>query len=215
MNEWGVPDWRDKTQYPIQPSELSHARWRWEFTRRLAPYRKDAMRLLETRDKALKQAYFETWGFWRPLDPRRQDYDDFDLLCVPPGGVVIPRLEKDRRKEAYSVEVAPNQFAILFDLDSPLPFQIERAREVLQSQQKQLHGKATQRRRVPKPWVGYLRAIDAEDAKATNSEMLQVFYADGILERHTKPEGGYGIPHISAISKLLRQARDLQSNFPD
>ena len=217
--DWGVPDWRDKTQYPKKPSEFSHERWRWEFTRRLKEFRADAMQLIATSDPTvwgeLKRAYFEKWGFWCALDPRKNDYDDFNLMCVPDGGVRMPRFDRQRREESYSVDVDPNEFAIIFDLDSPIPFQIDRAKEALIEQQIQFHGKKVGRRRTRKQWIGYLRALDAEEAGATRSEMVSVFFGDGILDRHKLAEGGYGPPDENAASKLLGQAVDLQSNFPD
>lgn len=37
-NEWGVPDWRDQSQYP-EPNDLTSNLWRWQFVRRMPDYR--------------------------------------------------------------------------------------------------------------------------------------------------------------------------------
>lgn len=35
---WGVPDWRDESQYPA-PGDLTSELWRWQFIRRMGDYR--------------------------------------------------------------------------------------------------------------------------------------------------------------------------------
>lgn len=37
-HEWGVPNWRDESQYP-GPSDLTPELWRWQFIRRMEDYR--------------------------------------------------------------------------------------------------------------------------------------------------------------------------------
>lgn len=57
INEWGVPDWRDKSAYG-DTSKWCLGRWRWEFYRRLA----DVRDIFDTK----KYAQYEfDYGFWK------------------------------------------------------------------------------------------------------------------------------------------------------
>jgi hypothetical protein len=66
-----------------------------------------------------------------------------------------------------SMELGSNEVAVIFDLTKPLEPQIESARELVRSQQREALGKLTQSRRAPEKWLGYLRALDGRAAEAS------------------------------------------------
>ena len=113
LNEWGIPDWRNKIAYG-DVCKWSDIRWRWEFTRRLDEFRGecDAILALHSEAEVAREAFRKTrierhreefgtlvrqlgdmqtkhmlnWGYLSnkpPLDPRFSDYPD-DLLTVWP-----------------------------------------------------------------------------------------------------------------------------------
>ncbi|MCC6000005.1 MAG: hypothetical protein JJU19_03970 [Pararhodobacter sp.] len=70
MNEWGIPDWRDKLAYG-DVGAWSEMRWRWEFRRRLDEFRAecDAIIALYRQAEAALEAFREERS-----DERREAY---------------------------------------------------------------------------------------------------------------------------------------------
>lgn len=101
----------------------------------------------------------------------RRFYDP--SVRVPSARGVLEVVGQRTAKE-YHVWLEDNEVAIKFDANEPLAKQIERAREVLQKRQKELHGKLVRTPRHTPKWLGYLRTLDARAAGATWREIASI-----------------------------------------
>lgn len=126
--------------------------------------------------------------------------------------------EKQRRTRAVknkeiSVTLTPSDVAIKFDIDKPLGPQLDRAKAELESIQKKFGITTRQKRRHPDKWLSYLRILDAKEAGATWSEMVDVLYADGTLRpwKSTKQRPPPPPPHAARDQHV--QARELCFKF--
>ena len=113
------------------------------------------------------------------------------------------------------VEMRRHEVAVCFDLNRPLKAQLAQARDMLKAEQAFRHGKALQKRRHDARWPGYLRVLDARDAtpQATYAEITDAFYAEGLLDRHKNPSGGYCDPPPQAARDMWLAADALRFNF--
>jgi hypothetical protein len=111
------------------------------------------------------------------------------------------------------VPMKNSEAAIVFDLNKPLPPQIKVAKDSLARLQTDIHGKPLQKRRHPARWLGYLRVLDAREAGVNWAEIAETFYAQGLLDRHKKPSGGYGDPPPQAARDMWVAADALRINF--
>ena len=249
MNEWGIPDWRDRSAYGrVDRWDLD--RWRWEFYRRRNDLR----------------TFFDRWAAdegnlnaranegLRPSDPgfmafagdgaEKTGMELFGYAGVPnprigdqPKGVIIPveRLLKRMRFydpanripsnlgemsiigevkwNRYQITLDKHEYAIKFDLDKPLREQLLEAERSLKRKQVELHGSGLQRRRSPKKWLGYLRVLDAREAKVAWSEITRTFFSEGLISRRKDPAGGYRAPPPQAARGLWLAADALRTNF--
>jgi hypothetical protein len=78
----------------------------------------------------------------------------------------------------------------------------------------ELLDKLNKKLRAPKhhveKWPSYLRALDAREIGASWSEIADIFFQDGFLDRRKAPDGGYGAPPPQAARELWLQADALR-----
>lgn len=211
MNEWGVPDWRDATNYGDTKSWDSD-RWRWEFVRRRADVR-------EAFDETCEETYSQDI-LWDELDdggeplkpiepgftsgcelalelgyhglpnPRIGDQPDFALWCRNRDGSIWLSF-KDAHKD-------PSLKQLTFRLDLPIEAQLESAKKELSRAQMERHGRKLQRRRHPAKWQTYLRVLDAREAGASWATVFEEI-----------PE----LNSIEGVRKAYAAAQTMCSNF--
>ncbi|MGQ5702178.1 hypothetical protein ACUJ46_09030 [Sandaracinobacteroides sp. A072] len=230
MNEWGTPDWRDAAAYG-DVKRWRFDRWRWEFYRRRDDLRAyfDA-HVEETLQR--RQRYAGKDGFTvahlRPNEPgftldaalEAGAQFGYSSLPNPRIGAQPMHLIKTHQHDGVRYDLggvpfplAPHEEPLTFDLDRPIEPQLAHAREVLLSAQYALHGKPLQKRRRPKKWLGYLRALDAREAGASWAEITGAFYAEKLLDRHKDPSGGYCAPPPQAARDMWLAADALRFKF--
>lgn len=128
---------------------------------------------------------------------------------------VMEKLRKTRAlgNKEVSVSLTPSDVAIKFDIDKPLGPQLDRAKAKLESIQKKFDITTTQKRRHPDKWLSYLRILDAKEAGATWSEMVDVLYADGTLRPWKTTKSRPPCPPPQTARDHYDQARELCSKF--
>jgi hypothetical protein len=115
--------------------------------------------------------------------------------------------------ECLPAPIEQNEMAITFNLNKPLEPQVKHAREMLRWHQSDLHRKPMQKRRHNTKWLGYLRVLDAREAGVIWAEITDTFYAQGLLNRHKSPSGGYCDPPPQAGRDMWKAANALRFNF--
>lgn len=228
MNAWGIPDWQDAAAYG-DVTGWTFNRWRWEFYRR-----RDDLR--ECFDAHAEETY-QHWqkfagkpGFpaahLRPHEPgfcamvNEEVLNAFSYPALPnprigeqPAWAIIPNAPEDSTVTHVS-EYAPEGFhRIDFDLNKPLEPQLAHARDILRWHQGDIHGKRLQKRRHPARWLAYLRVLDARASNASWSEIANLFYRQGVLDRRKNPLGGYMGPPPQAARDMWDAADALRTNF--
>jgi len=113
------------------------------------------------------------------LNPRTSDQPDNLLRRFDTAGAEIPyRVGRSTAtlhgKPIDSLPIWAGQMAILFDLERPLPEQIESARKLLRNAQNDFCGKHVQKRPRPDKWLTYLRVLDARESGATWAEAATI-----------------------------------------
>jgi hypothetical protein len=121
--------------------------------------------------------------------------------------------EKHNEVTLYKIRLRPHDYAIKFDLNKPLNFQLKEAGEILKKNQKKLKGKKLQSRMNERNWLGYLRALDGREVGATWADLASVFFDDGTLDRRSAPGGGYQAPPPQAARDLWLAGDALRSDF--
>jgi hypothetical protein len=106
-----------------------------------------------------------------------------------------------------------NEFTVAFDLNRPLEPQIKTAQRTLKFHQEERHGRKLQKRRHPARWLAYLRVLDARASNASWSEIANLFYRQGVLDRRKNPLGGYMGPPPQAARDMWDAADALRTNF--
>lgn len=216
MNEWGTPDWRDAAAYG-DVKRWRFDRWRWEFYRR----RDDLRACFDSLKDKYPELHDEP-SFAVILSP--QDCAKFGYSSLPNPRIgahpigLIKTYQHDGVRHDLDLPpllgpLAPHETVLIIDLDRPIEPQLAHARDMLRSAQSALHGKLLQKRRYPRKWLGYLRALDAREAGATWAEITDVFYAEGLLDRHKDPSGGYCAPPPQAARDMWLAADALRNNF--
>lgn len=81
--------------------------------------------------------------------------------------------ENDKSSLAGKV-LEQHHLVIAFSIDRPIPQQIKDAEKYLKSLQKYRHGRNLKKYRHPTKWLGYLRTLDALEAKATWAAILEL-----------------------------------------
>jgi len=62
-------------------------------------------------------------------------------------------------------------------------------------------------------WFVYIHAIDGKAAEATWAEMANTFFAQGLLDRHKDPNGGYCPPFPQAARDKWEAVVALRFDF--
>lgn len=103
----------------------------------------------------------------RPYSRFLYHFRYYDPAVRPPSarGVI------ERTRKEYQLWLEPNEMAIKFHMDEPLPKQIDAAVEFLRTAQQNLHGQLITERKQTKKWLGYLRSLDAKSAEASDLEI--------------------------------------------
>lgn len=109
------------------------------------------------------------------------------------------------------VKIDKNEIILYFDYNLPIKPQIDAARNFLNAEYT-YRKKEKQRRQHPDKWFGYLRALDAKAEGVPLSEISEVFYRDGILDRVSDPAGGYRPPTPQSARDILNAAMALRFN---
>jgi hypothetical protein len=144
--EWGVPDWRHASSYPVANTMGDNA-WRWEFLRRHQDYRADWER---TQKNAAKDRHTK-YGLAMMVDPRSSEgFIRFERLQVFGKGSTVDTVLAIGLNPWVSDEIHFNA----------LKCQLANMRRCLK------WGKASHSAR--KTWAFYLRALDAEGAENPN-----------------------------------------------
>ncbi|MGX9352358.1 hypothetical protein ACS3QZ_14245 [Shimia sp. W99] len=86
----------------------------------------------------------------------------------------------------FSQWLEPHEVTIKFDLNKPLQGQIEEAHELVRSHQKRLHGKLVVKRQHRKKWLGYLRTLDACEARASWAKIAALHPATAQSEQSAR-----------------------------
>jgi hypothetical protein len=229
--DWGVPDWREPSNY-ADCNGWTIAQWRWEFFRRRRDLREyfDAF-AQSSYDRALEfHARFPEHSPLAPLSPDQPDFVAIDIntsraeIPRPPPfgysrGVPNPRLSNHSDHTLFwdgsnsigivenaTVRVSGNEMAITFRLDRPLRDQLKLAETVLKDWQRHSHGRPIQRRAHLTKWPDYLRILDAREDGATWLEIYSEIVA---------PTGRYSFQNPPDPARdAWNAAREVQFNFP-
>jgi len=221
-SEWGVPNWRDESDYPSEKTSLNT--WRWEFTRRRPDYRDEWHKYKWETYELWKQVHGEDrtlhpdgCGFRVNIPGSLRKYGL--ISCPNPaeatpklggGGPVIHLFENNGGSFVSGISDEPRSttifldamcVAVTFDLSKPLGKQIERARKNLEMNQKFKTGENPSFRRHTSKWSTYLRVIDARDDEQTYGTIARE------ILRYTRDEDQAGYQE-------WKLARNLMFNFP-
>ncbi|WP_295047463.1 hypothetical protein [uncultured Paracoccus sp.] len=233
MNEWGVPDWRDRAAYGDYEAWTIN-RWRWEFYRRRHDLRADfdeaigpdAINMTDFFNEGLSP---DDPGFVACIpDPRRYGY-----LRLPnprigdqPEGYIFPtydhagvsytlgsgaRPSDFYDPNAYRMEVCEGQAGVRFDLEKPLAPQFEAAKQALEREQERRLGQVLRAPRTPNDKAGgklaheWLQYLRVLDAADEMGDGIKGAWA--VLE----VQGKYA--DKTAARALFRKANSLREKF--
>lgn len=201
---WGLPDWRDPTQYPsAQQANLDM--WRWEFLRRHALYRcaweqdlGDYMTGKWERAADLPDYQVEQWGRMARDEHFRRAFGlraavDPRLSCNDMKGRP-PEFEKRMRSVRLDsplrhgfrefelwVSDPHNHHLWAFDIRRPIQPQLEMVKSWLQAIQTRTLGESVVRRPKIEKWQTSLRVLDALECGFSYREII-----DGIWPGNQK-----------------------------
>lgn len=173
MNEWGIPDWREKSAYGDYEG-WTIERWRWEFYRRRDDLRADFDASVAAGDSNMNSFFNEglspsdrdfraciddprRYGYLRLPNPRIGDIRQESLVPVYDSLTVSYSLGYGARPGAFydpkagSMEICDGQLGVRFDLDKPLKPQRDAAMRVLEREQMLKHGEVFRAMRTPNP----------------------------------------------------------------
>ena len=219
--------WKNPTDYEF-PDGSTPARWAWEFMRRNPDYRADyaeaakklaqcpgnwlhghghkgkpAIRMMEALELSRERGF--AWG-------QRDEIADPAQDSVPPFLTVFPIAPNAEQVDLFfyrPMEHAPYvqkpEYATLtFDVRRPLPAQLKRAMELLNSRKKQVDPI-----KVPhkgsQQWPTYLRLLDADEAGVSTAEIIQAIEAYKCLSN----EAADGYTASDRVSDHRKRAREL------
>jgi hypothetical protein len=199
VQNWGVPNWLDATQYPKHAGPSAGAAWSWEFLRRAPAYRdfwtKEVFPFVE-RDGSIDfdasvgryrsanaDGDEEVWGVFR------EARDRYGLLTGPhdprstrPPPLMDGNAIREIRFSEQLIKLSRREVGYVFDLGRPLKPQFDRALEAARGLQ--AHRRKTgqievelARLRAAK-FVRYLRLIDAEDARVAPKKIKDALFQD-------------------------------------
>lgn len=180
--QFGIPDWRDASAYPIAKTMRDNA-WRWEFVRRLKDYRLDWQRSRKgaTIDCAAK------YGLAIMVDPRSSDgYIRFNRTQTYVRGSTVD--------DVMAVGLDPWQS----DEEH-----FNHLRGVLAYMRLHLNWSHIERGHRKK-WPAYLRALDADAENTDSVDIWQTIYPKG----QTKNPRACG----DGLVKQARMVRELITN---
>ncbi len=174
--KWRIPDWRNAKSYP-HSNEMSDRAWRWEFLRRLDDYR---------RDWEHQSADGTEYGMSAMVDPGRSD--GFIRFVYP------------RTFNRGATVTSP--LALALDPWVTDDEHFNALRGALAYMRLHLHWQriAKAHRQL---WPLYLRALDAETARATDKDIFEI-----LLSSKSKSK-----TRRMPVSDLLEQAHDLQNRI--
>lgn len=154
-NKWGVPDWRDASEYELA-DDLSLCEWRWQFTRRRADYRQDFEKALmdinrprpardlgiddDTELKAARSMPFphplaKKYGLENMYDPIISDWSGLGIEDEVEWSSGLLSCDKAKAAQdpgrGYERKYAAHYVPLIFDLSRPLEAQLEDAQHHL------------------------------------------------------------------------------------
>jgi hypothetical protein len=205
-SDWGIPDWSDPNAYPSDIASVNL--FYWQFLRRREDYRKDWFALLEQGD-AECLCYRGNWvddNDPRSKEPRNSPNwtsvvapgelcEKYCLAHLPDPRATKPvnlHVEHDvplfilpnDDDEKLKLLLQPNKSCVVFDLDEPINYQIERAKYWLQIHQVERQGKIITHRKEKRNWRRLLRVLDGRAAGETYEAIGQLLYIDEELSEN-------------------------------
>ncbi len=186
-----MPNWKDPKAYP---KDLDRAGWAWEFMRRNQTYRTDYARVAASWEKVprIGRLHFSGKAYdvdrlardlgakWGQLDPiANPDQDGVPRFFL--AGPIEPDSEQVQtfyceHEESGLVLQRPEFATLTFDLRRPLPPQLRRAESLLVIRRKGI-SVVRPARSSEKQWLLYLRVLDAKEAGAKTSQIIDAIYA--------------------------------------
>jgi hypothetical protein len=171
---WKVPDWRDPAQYP-HPRDCSLRQWAWEFHRRNPDYRALWREHIEPSFRFQDQGVGLVGpAHGVPADEQAELVHRFGLDSFPPSPdddrpplFIRSGLRYTARREARLLH--PEQIAVVLDLKRPVERQVAAVRTLIVRERKKI-GHKEHRNRI-REFVRYLRVLDGDDAKASDTEI--------------------------------------------
>lgn len=167
-------NWRNADDYQYTDA-LNGTGWAWEYLRRNSAYRRD-WQSLDGSEQALGSVAIR-WGLSvSPPDPAQTALELSDLLAFKAHAQVAKVITQD---SDYLGQVEL-RVALGFDLDLPLPEQVDEALKFLQDRQQnqQTAGMPMRSIRSQKAaWLQGLRCLDALESGATTKAVVEVLFA--------------------------------------
>jgi hypothetical protein len=224
-----MPNWKNKKDYAFAKA-LDDVHWTWEFLRRNPEYKKDFAAAQSGQvKKGPSWLHYPTGGdepiAWRlgrkwqiigpirdPLNnrppvfvmqyPIDSDLEEISEFCGDPS-------EEDDTHDPQAGGPIPQprrHVTLVFDLRRPMPPQIKRATKLLRTKQALVSLERPPHKGSDK-WLLYLRILDAKDAGASNTEILETITAYSKLGN----EAADGYAAAKAVSANLKAARLLRN----
>lgn len=225
-NNWGIPNWLESNSYG-DTGRWPEDRWRWEFLRRREDCRADFLAhkydfevgaeqmLLRWLEDALggdRRLRPDEPGFLAPVPGCSEKYGIFKLpnpaIGNQPSHALAMFVKRGVAMVGFPegggiIEVSGETGSVLrFDLTAPLGEQLQRARRLLEWNQKSKIGKLVKCKKHPTKWLMYLRVLDAKESGATLSEIAK----SGVLNGRQET--------VQTARDVLRQAKALCSRWP-
>ncbi len=225
---WGVPDYREKDDYP-KPDDLTLTEWRWEFLRRRNDYREDFL-LHREEELNLPHRYFlgedavtpDSPDFRPHLSGSETKYGVHylrDPAAASPGQGQFRRsygsIVFDAKGEVLPKVLEQERIAVTFDIREPLQPQFD---EVKEHFERYLHEHGViirQRRRHKDKWSLYLRVIDARADGATWEQIGETVLLPNQNESCQTEYDGLNSENLPQLARgIWERAQELMNNFP-
>ena len=199
MTPHWLPDWQNKSQYPVL-GKTSHQQWAWQFLRRNSNYQRLWDRIIDGNYNSdfvaweaslfkKRRGLFHVWLFehyFRNPD-LRIFVDKFKIVSTPPdpaepnatpvflGNVIRYALPQSRQLPMRALtKLADSEILVWLDSNQRIDPQLQ-ATKILLAQRAKIT-KKNKFHAAPKACQKYLRLLDAKACGASNSQIAKIIY---------------------------------------